>query len=227
MTIELASGEERQLDVQLVAVVSPQGLSVYDVFIRTNYYPPTAADNYIHARIKNNTDIPVTRAITCHYWESWMEPQQVPDKTQILSINPGQTIEYTEHFHGNNYKEYQMAMWLTSEEQELTRQIPFQAGYHLRPSQGDPDIEGYVVEVGSDYVVLRYAEFGAQRKWQCTVYTPPLIANLPFEQRIGPLTWRTPWAYCGFWLVTGLLSGRLYEADLENQHETWIQFRTL
>jgi len=159
-----------------------------------------------------------------------MEPDQVPHRTKTVTINPGQVIEYTEHFHGNNYQEYQMAMWLTGDwiEAPLTPQIPFKAGYHLRPSRGDPEIEGYVVMVGAGYVVLRYAEFGAQSKWECTVFTPPLeiVGPGPFEQYIGPMIWRTDWAYCGFWLVTGLLPGKLYEAHLENQHEVYIQFST-
>ena len=153
-----------------------------------------------------------------------MEPQQVPDKTQTVTVNPGQTIEYMEDFHGNQFWEYPMAMWLTSEGQDLTRRIPFQAGFHLRPSQGDPEVEGYVVEVGSDYVVLRYAEFGTSRTWRCRVYTPP---TPPYEQQTGRLRWSTPWAYCGFWLITGLLPGRPYEAHLEgDRRETRIQFNT-
>ena len=226
MTIDLAVGEQKQLDVQLMPVPGPAAVSVYDVFIRSNYDPPTAADNYIHARIRNDGAVAISLPITCHYWESWMEPQQVPDKTQILTINPGQTIEYSEDFHGNNYEEYQMAMWLTSEGQDLTRHIPFQAGYHL--TGGEQIGEAHVVEAGSDYVVLRYADWGAQTRWYCRVYTPPIP---PYEQKIPvrrSIVWRTPWAYCCFWYITGLLPGRLYEAHLESsQLEDYVQFNTL
>jgi hypothetical protein len=226
MTVELASGEQRQLDIQLAPAISPGGLSVYDVFIRTNYDPPSAADNYIHARIRNDALVALTGQISCHYWEAWMEPNQVPDRTQEITVNPGQTIEYTEHFHGNQYWEYPMAMWLTGDwaEEPLTRRIPFQAGYHLRPSQGDPEVEGYVVQAGSDYVVLRYAEFGTDTRWYCRVYTPPIP---PYLQQTGRLRWDTPWAYCSFWLIEGLLPGRAYEAHLEgNRREAYIQFNT-
>lgn len=223
--IELAGGEQRELNVELTPVIAPVALSIYDVFIRSNYDPPSAADNFIHARIRNNGAVVQTRQITAHYWESWMAPDDVPGKTQTITVNPGQTIEYTKHFHGNDHTKYQMAIWLTGDwiEEPLTRQFPFHAGFHLRPSVGDPKVEAHIIEVGSDYVIIRYAEFGTCTTWEYLIYTPP--DPLEKEQKLRAI-WRTPWAYCGFWLVPGLLPGRLYEAHMEGRRETWIRFTT-
>lgn len=223
MSITLVAGETKQINVALTPT-GGGGLVVYDVFLTSNYYPPTAADNYIHARIRNDGAVAQTHQITAYYWESWMTLDQAPHRTQIVTVNPGQTIEYLEHFHGNDYTEYAMEVWLTGDwtEEPLTRHLSFRAGMHLRPSQGDPYVEAYVQEVGSDYVILRYMQYGTCTKWEYSVYTPP---RGPFVQYLTGL-WRTDWAYCSFWLIPNLIPGRLYEAHLEDSREDWIQFST-
>lgn len=227
MTIALAPGEQRKLDIVLIPVSGAPLISVYDVFLTSNYDPPSAADNYIHARIRNDGTIPQTCEITAYYWEAWMgDETPPPHRSQTFTINPGQVIEYLQHFHGND--EYSAAVWLVGDwtTEPLTRHLNFRPGLHLRPSQGDPYVEGYVSEVGSDYVILRYMQYGTCNRWDCTVYTPPVR---PFEQSIKA-RWYTDNAYCSYWLVPGLLPGRLYEAHLKGgttaYREDYVQFST-
>lgn len=206
-------------------VAEKPNISIYDVFLTSNYDPPSAADNYIHARIRNDGAIAQTRQITAYYWEPWMT--QAAYSTQTITIEPGQVIEYHEHFHGNDYTKYQSAVWLTGDwtEEPLTRRFHFLAG--MRLSSSDPDkVDLDVHEVGSDYVVLRYMQYGACNKWEYRVYTPPVR---PFEQYLKGL-WYTKVAYCAYWLIPNLLPGRLYEAHCEGgttaNREDWIQFST-
>jgi len=211
-----------------VSIVTPKPLlSVYDVFLTSNYDPPSAADNYIHARIRNDGTVTQTREITAYYWESWMRPDQAAHRTQTITIEPGQVIEYHEHFHGNDYTEYRSAVWLTGDwtDKPLTRQLNFLAGMHL--GSEDPDkVDLYVHEVGSDYVILRYMQYGTCTKWEYDLYTPP---TRPYEQDLEGL-WRTDSAYCAYWLIPNLLLGRTYQAHCSGgtvaNREDWIQFFT-
>jgi len=225
--IEFQAGQIKELNVALTPIMTP-ALSIYDVFLTSNYDPPSAADNYIHARIRNDGALPQTREITAYYWESWMELDQAARRKQIITVNPGQTIEYIQKFHGNDYTEYQSAVWLTGDwtDKPLTRQFNFLAGMHLGSS--DPDkVDLDVYEVGSDYVILRYMQYGTCNKWEYTVKTPPIR---PFEQRLKAL-WYTDSAYCAYWLIPGLLPGKLYEAYCKggttSNRSDRIQFSTL
>jgi len=224
--MEFQAGETKELNIALTPTGGGGGeLVVYDVFLTTNYDPPSAADNYIHARIRNDGATVQTRQITAYYWESWMTLDQAPHRTQIVTVNPGQTIEYLEHFHGNDYTEYSMAVWLAGDwtEQPLTPHLNFQAGYHLRR----PVLaEAHAVEVGFDYAILRYAQYSTCKKWEYDLKTPP---TRPFEQYLEGL-WRTNSAYCAFWLIPNLIQGRLYEAHCSGgtaaNREDWVQFHT-
>jgi len=224
--IELNPGEAKELNVALTPIMTP-ALSIYDVFLTSNYDPPSAADNYIHAKVRNDGALPQTHQITAHYWESWMELDKAPHSTQTITIEPGQVIEYHEHFHGNDYTEYQSAVWLTGDwtDKPLTRQFNFLAGMRLPSS--DPDkVDLDVYEVGSDYVILRYMQYGTCNKWEYRVYTPP---RRPFEQRLRGL-WYTSKAYCAYWLIPDLLPGKLYEAHCKGgttaNREDYAQFHT-
>ncbi len=225
MTIQFAAGEVKALNVQLTPV-GEVSLSVYDIFLTSNYVPPTAADNYIHARIRNDGPVAVTREIIAYYWEAWMGSETPPPhRNQIITINPGQTIEYLQRFHGND--EYPAAVWLIGDwtEEPLTRRLNFRPGLHLPSS--DPDkVDLYVHEVGSDYVILRYMQYGTCNKWEYDLYTPPIR---PFVQDLEGL-WRTDSAYCAYWLIPNLIPGRLYEAHCSGgttaNREDWIQFST-
>jgi len=217
------NGLSGQFSADMLAV-----LSVYDVFLTSNYDRPSAADNYIHARIRNDGPVARTCKITAYYWESWMRLDQASPKTQTITIEPGETVEYIQKLHGNDYTEYRSAVWLTGDwtEEPLTRQFNFLAGMHLDSS--DPDkVDLNVYELGSDYVILRYMQYGTCNKWEYRVKTP-LIS--PFEQYLKGL-WYTDQAYCAYWLIPDLLPGRLYEAHCSGgttaNREDRIQFRTL
>lgn len=203
-------------------------LSIYDVFLTSNYDPPSAADNYIHARIRNDGSVARTCKITAYYWESWMRLDQAPHRTQTITVNPGQVIEYIQKFHGNDYTEWDMAVWLTGDwtEEPLTRQFNFLAGMHL--TSADPDkVDLRIHEVGSDYVILRYMQYGVCNKWEYSLKTPP---RSPYEQYLRGL-WYTDPAYCAYWLIPNLIPDRLYEAHCEGgttaNREDWVQFNTL
>jgi hypothetical protein len=223
--IEFQAGEVKELNIRLTPVVVEVALSIYDLLLTSNYRQPNAADNYIHARIKNNGAIAQTREITAYYWESWMTLDQAQHRTQAITINPGQTIEYLEHFHGNDYTEYDMAVWLAGDwtEQPLTRQLNFQGGYHLPRTIL---AEAHVVEAGADYAIIRYAQYGTCNKWEYDLNTPP---TPPFVQRLDGL-WRTASAYCAYWLIPGLIPVSLYEAHCSGgitaNREDWVQFST-
>jgi hypothetical protein len=228
--IEFAAGEQRELNVELMPLAVPALISVYDILITSDYDPPSAADDYIHARIRNNGALAMTGIITARRWESWMDSlEDASRKTQIINIDSGEVIEYHEKIHGNDYTRYDALWWLTGDwtPDPLTPNIPVQSGFHLRPSQGDPEVEAHVLEVGSDYVVIRYAQYGTCNRWDYAVYTPPVS---PFEQRLKA-RWYTDQNYCAFWFVPGLISGRLYEAHLKggtiSNREDWVQFNTL
>jgi hypothetical protein len=226
--IEFAAGEQRELNVQLMPLAA-ELITVYDILITSDYDPPTAADDYIHARIKNNGAVAITGVITARRWESWMDSLEDASRHhQTINIGPGETIEYEEKIHGNDYTRYDALWWLTGDwtPDPLTPYIPVQSGFHLRPSQGDPEVEAHVLEVGSDYVVIRYAQYGTCNKWEHSTRTPPNGD----EQRLRA-TWYTDQAYCAFWFIPGLLPGRLYESHLEGgtiaHREDWVQFNTL
>ena len=229
MTIELAAGEQRELNIQLAPLTGQVLLSVYDMFVTSNYVPPTAANNYIHARIRNDGPVAVTREIIAYYWEEWMGSETPPPhRNQIITINPGQTIEYhSQRFHGNDYTEYASAVWLMGDwtEEPLTRRLNFRAGMHLGSS--DPDkVDLYVHELGSDYVILRYMQYGTCNKWEYDLATPPLP---PYMQDLDGL-WLTPSAYCAYWLIPNLIPASLYQAHCSGgttaNREDWIQFST-
>jgi hypothetical protein len=225
--IGFIEGEVKELDVLLNPIAPPTPI-IADVFVTSNYDPPTAADDYINARITNNGSVAFTGEITAHRWESWMDSyNDASRRRQIITINPGETIKYHEHIHGNNYTQYNCLWWLTGDwtTEPLTPMIPVQSGFHL--SSDDPKAEAYALDVGRDYAVIRYAQWGVCNKWEHKTYTPPLK---PWEQRLDGL-WRTDRAYCGFWFIPGLLPGRLYEAHCKGgttaNREDWIQFNTL
>jgi len=211
-----------------VGVVSPiPSISIKDVFITSNYDPPTAADDYIHARITNNGSVEFTGDIIARRWESWMDSyDQASKHRQTITIKPGETIEYHEHIHGNDYTQHRCRWWLTGDwtTEPLTPMIPVQSGFHL--GSDDPRAEAYALDVGKDYAVIRYAQFGTCNKWEHSTYTPPLR---PWEQYLKGL-WYTDPAYCGFWFIPNLLPGRLYESYCQGgtiaNREDWVQFST-
>ena len=208
-------------------VAEKPNISIYDVFLTSNYDRPSAADNYIHARIRNDGALPQTRQITAYYWESWMRRDQAAHRTQTITINPGEVVEYLERFHGNDYTEYASAVWLRGDwtEEPLTRQFNFLAGMHLSSSDLDK-VDLHVHEVGSDYVILRYMQYGTCNKWEYDLHTPP---TRPYEQDLDGLWYTTP-AYCAYWLIPDLLPNRLYEAHCSGgttaNREDRIQFST-
>ena len=228
MTVEFAVGETKELNIALSPLIT-EVLSLHDVFITSDYDPPTGADDYIHARITNNSLAEVTAIITARRWESWMDSyDDASRQRQTITVGAGETIEYHEHIHGNDYTRYAAEWWLTGDwtAEPLTPHIPVQSGFHLRPSQGDPEVEGHVLEVGADYVIIRYAQYGTCNKWEYGLKTPPIS---PFEQRLSGL-WYTDPSYCAFWFIPCLLPGRLYEAHLKGgttaNREDWLQFST-
>jgi len=225
--LDFVEGEFKEINVQLTPLVVG-GLVLHDVLLTSNYDPPTGADDYIHARITNNGSVALTGEITAYRWESWMDSyDQASRRSQTITVNPGETIEYHEHIHGNDYTQYDCLWWLTGDwtTDPLTPMIPVQSGFHL--TTDDPEAEAYALEVGREYAVIRYAQWGVCTKWQYKLYTPP---QSPWEQRLDGL-WYTEHAYCAFWFIPGLLSGKLYEAYCKGgtvaKREDWIQFYTL
>jgi hypothetical protein len=223
--IEFVEGEIKELDVQLTPLVG-ELISIFDIFITSDYDPPTAADDYIHARVTNNDVVTRTIEITARRWESWMDNYENASKRrQTLTIPPGETVEYHEDIHGNDYTRYDAEWWLTGDwtPEPLTPHIPVTSGYHW--TKHDPAVEAVVLDVSSEHVVIRYAQYGTCNKWEHVTRTPPHGD----EQRLDGL-WYTDRAYCGFWFIPCLLPGRTYESHLKGgttaNREAWIQFNT-
>jgi hypothetical protein len=223
--ITLAVGEQKELNAQLVPLAA-EPITISDIFITSNYDPPTAADDYIHARVTNNDVVTRTIEITARRWESWMDSyEKASRRRQTLTINPGETVEYHEHIHGNDYTIHDAEWWLTGDWtlEPLTPHIPVKSGYHL--TSHDEPVEAEVLDVSSEHVVILYAQYGVCNKWEHVTRTPPHGD----EQRLDGL-WYTDRAYCGFWYIPCLLAGRTYESHLKGgttaNREFWLQFDT-
>ena len=211
MTIELAPGELRELNVAMQPVAGPGDFEilpyVYMVDLRLD---ANEVEFVAICPVKNTGAAAATHTVTCHaiLYDVFPQPQH-KTFTHTLTIEPGETgLYYFPHYWGVGAKG---EIWFVADWGEETRKMTCTFGRLL--SSG---VELVPVEVGPDWVTLRYAQRYSCNRWDFYCGFPGLSPYLRWGLR-----WKTVqnhWTAIHT-MVSGLVPGREHEARCQGSDD--------
>lgn len=207
--IELAAGEQRELNIALVPTGVVAEIEAFPYFIAHQGWPAVpGADARIYLALTNNGASPITLTCTAFMRLAGYNPAS---RSETFTIEAGASYKFRKEIHGNYGDDVDCWIEIEMPDGRLITLPTIQCvlGYTLT-SQDPPEL--VATEIGNDYVVLRFAEPGSRKVWQFGVRTPIVR---PYEQRID-FECRSNESNMSIYAYIGnLLSGRTYKAKCE------------